>query len=115
MVVQAISDGYGISDVPHWNHDKYSNQRIITVMINGYAYLVTYVKDGGNYFLKTIIPSRQVACGMKIFSSLRRKINLTTGILSCIPRIKFLIKLVANRCWLPLTMTLNGLNTIFSI
>ncbi len=58
-VVQAISDGYGISDVPHWNKEKYPHQRIITVMINDYAYLVPYVKDGDDYFLKTIIPSRK--------------------------------------------------------
>jgi len=58
-VVQAISDGYAVSDVPHWNKKKYPMQRIITVVINGYAYLVPYVKDGENYFLKTIIPSRK--------------------------------------------------------
>ncbi|MCD6534741.1 MAG: toxin [Deltaproteobacteria bacterium] len=59
MVVQAISDGYGVSDVPHWNKEKYPNQRIITVLISGYAHLVPYVMDGDNYFLKTIIPSRK--------------------------------------------------------
>jgi hypothetical protein len=59
MVVQAISDGYGISDVPHWNKEKYPDQRIVTVMINGYAHLVPYVKNGEDYFLKTIIPSRK--------------------------------------------------------
>ena len=59
MVVQAISDGYGISDVPHWNSVKYPNQRILTVILNGYAHLVPYVMDGEDYFLKTIIPSRK--------------------------------------------------------
>ena len=49
MVVQAISDGYGISDVPHWNHDKYPNQRIITVMINGYAHLVPQERGRNNF------------------------------------------------------------------
>ena len=58
-VVQAISGGYAVSDVPHWNKKKYPRQRIITVVINGYAYLVPYVKDGESYFLKTIIPSRK--------------------------------------------------------
>ncbi|MGR3177534.1 MAG: toxin [Candidatus Anammoxibacter sp.] len=58
-VVQAISDGYGVSDVPHWNKEKYPKQRIITVMINNYTYLVPYVRDGEDYFLKTIIPSRK--------------------------------------------------------
>ena len=56
---QAISDGYGISDVPHWNKEKYPNQRIITVLIGGYAHLVPYVMDGDDYFLKTIIPNRK--------------------------------------------------------
>ncbi len=59
MVVQAISDGYGVSDIPHWNVEKYPNQRILTVMINGYAHLVAYVMDGEDFFLKTIIPSRK--------------------------------------------------------
>ncbi len=58
-VVQAISDGYGVSDVPHWNTNKYPNQRVITVIIRDYAYLVPYVRDGKDYFLKTIIPSRK--------------------------------------------------------
>lgn len=58
-VVQAIADGYAVSDVPHWNKKQYPNQRIITVMIRGYAHLVPYVVDGDYYFLKTIIPSRK--------------------------------------------------------
>jgi hypothetical protein len=65
MIVQAISDGYGVSDVPHWNVEKYPNQRIITVMINGYAHLVPYVRDGEDYFLKTIIPSRKESKKLK--------------------------------------------------
>ena len=64
-VVQAISDGYGVSDAPHWNQERYPNQRIITVMINGFAYLVPYVKDGEDYFLKTIIPSRKANRAVK--------------------------------------------------
>ena len=58
-VVQAVSDGYGVSDVPHWNKKRYPKQRIMTVIINDYAYLIPYVRDGENYFLKTIIPSRK--------------------------------------------------------
>ncbi|MCK5681145.1 toxin [bacterium] len=60
-VVQAVSDGYGISDVPHWNKKRYPKQKIMTVIINNYAYLVPYVRDGENYFLKTIIPSRKAS------------------------------------------------------
>ena len=58
-VIQAIADGYAVNDVPHWNKEKYPNQRILTVVIRNYAHLVPYVIDGGNYFLKTIIPSRK--------------------------------------------------------
>ena len=58
-VIQSIADGYGVSDVPHWNKEKYPNQRIITVMIKNYAYLVPYVKEGEDIFLKTIIPGRK--------------------------------------------------------
>lgn len=61
MVAQAIADGYGVSDIPHWNVKKYPNQRILVVMINGYAHLVPYVMDGEDYFLKTIIPSRKAS------------------------------------------------------
>ena len=58
-VGQAISEGYGVSDVPHWNKKKYPKQRIMVVMVRNYAYLVPYIRDGEDYFLKTIIPSRK--------------------------------------------------------
>ena len=64
-VVQAISDGQGISDTPHWNKDRYPHQRIITVLIKEYAYIVPYVMDGEDYFLKTIIPSRKANRGIE--------------------------------------------------
>jgi len=47
------------SDIAHPNVEKYPNQRIITVIIYGYAHMVPYVMDGEDYFLKTIIPSRK--------------------------------------------------------
>lgn len=37
----------------------YSNQRIFVVGIEGYAYLIPYVEDEEEIFLKTIIPSRK--------------------------------------------------------
>lgn len=58
-VVQAVSDGYAVNDVPHWNQERYPNQRILTVIIREYAHLVPYFIDGNHYFLKTIIPSRK--------------------------------------------------------
>jgi hypothetical protein len=37
----------------------------MTVMVNGYAYLVQYVRDGENYFLKTIILSIKATMNIK--------------------------------------------------
>jgi uncharacterized DUF497 family protein len=58
-VVQAVADGQILSDEAHPNHKKYPNQRVMVVSISGYTYLVPYVMDGEDYFLKTIIPSRK--------------------------------------------------------
>ena len=45
--------------VNHSNQDKYPWQRIATVKIGDYAYLVPYVQEREEIFLKTIIPSRK--------------------------------------------------------
>jgi len=45
--------------VNHPNQDKYSGQKIATVKIGDYAYLVPYVQEREEIFLKTIIPSRK--------------------------------------------------------
>jgi len=45
--------------VEHPNQDKYPGQRIAIVRINDYAYLVPYIQDGEEIFLKSIIPSRK--------------------------------------------------------
>ena len=43
----------------HPNKKKYPGQKIAIVRIDNYAYLVPYVQDGDDIFLKTIIPSRK--------------------------------------------------------
>lgn len=48
-----------IDDIGHPNREKYSNQNIFVININGYAYLVPYVESDNEIFLKTIIPSRK--------------------------------------------------------
>ncbi len=58
-IIQAICDGLVVNDSPHPNQEKYPNQRIMTIAIKDYAYLVPYVIDGNDFFLKTIIPSRK--------------------------------------------------------
>jgi uncharacterized DUF497 family protein len=45
--------------VDHPNQDKYPEQKIATVKIGDYAYLVPYVQEREEIFLKTIIPSRR--------------------------------------------------------
>lgn len=46
-----------LDDIKHPNGQKYPNQRIFIVNINGYAYMVPYVETADEIFLKTIIPS----------------------------------------------------------
>lgn len=43
----------------HPNQDRYPGQKIATVIIDDYAYLVPYVQKSDEIFLKTIIPSRK--------------------------------------------------------
>lgn len=58
-IVEAINEGLVISDSVHENPDKYPNQRVLIVVAKNYTYLVPYVIDGNDIFLKTIIPSRK--------------------------------------------------------
>jgi len=48
-----------LETVEHPNQDRYPGQKIATVMIDDYAYLVPYVQKSDDIFLKTIIPSRR--------------------------------------------------------
>jgi len=48
-----------LETVEHPNQNKYPGQKIATVMIDDYAYLVPYVQKSDEIFLKTIIPSRK--------------------------------------------------------
>lgn len=50
----------GVLDIiKHLNKDRYPNQNIMVLDVEGYVYLVPYVKSKGTRFLKTIIPSRK--------------------------------------------------------
>lgn len=60
QVVYAIENGQLLNVVDHHNIEKYPNQSIYVVNINGYVHLVPFVKEGTQIrFLKTIIPSRK--------------------------------------------------------
>jgi len=58
-VVFHIENGDVLEVIRHPNKDRYPNQNIIILNVEGYVYLVPYVKAKGTRFLKTIIPSRK--------------------------------------------------------
>ncbi|MFT4815263.1 MAG: uncharacterized DUF497 family protein [Pseudohongiellaceae bacterium] len=58
-VVFYLQQGALLDDLEHSNPEKYSNQRIFVLEIDEYVYLVPYVEDKNEIFLKTIIPSRK--------------------------------------------------------
>lgn len=59
MIIEALQNGDILDDLIHPNQSQYPNQRMMIVKINDYAYLVPYVEDSSEIFLKTIIPSRK--------------------------------------------------------
>jgi uncharacterized DUF497 family protein len=58
-IVFYIENGDILDDYKHPKQKKYPEQRIMVIGINNYAYLVPYVEDEEELFLKTIIPSRK--------------------------------------------------------
>ncbi len=44
----------------HPNEEKYSNQKIFVVLILDYIYIVPFVENDTEIFLKTIIPNRKM-------------------------------------------------------
>ena len=58
-IVLNIQLGNEVAVYDHPNTKKYPNQKISVVLIEDYAYLVPYVEDNDQIFLKTIIPSRK--------------------------------------------------------
>jgi len=58
-VVFHIQNGDVLDIIKHPNEARYPKQNLIVINIEGYVYLVPYVKERGTRFLKTIIPSRK--------------------------------------------------------
>jgi len=57
-IIEAMDSG--LLDVyDHPNKKDYPNQKIYVVRTFGYVFLVPFVRDGCDIFLKTIIPSRK--------------------------------------------------------
>ena len=58
-IVYYIQQDQLLDDLENPNQEKYPNQRIFIVEVESYAYLVPYVENDEEIFLKTIIPSRK--------------------------------------------------------
>jgi uncharacterized DUF497 family protein len=59
QVVLLMERGEVIDTIEHPNQERYPGQKIAVVMIDTYAYLIPYVENNEEIFLKTIIPSRK--------------------------------------------------------
>ena len=59
-VVQEMSQNGILDNYKHPNNEKYPNQYIYVISLNGYIHYVPYVIDGEDIFLKNIIPSRKL-------------------------------------------------------
>jgi len=58
-VVFHIERGDILDDYSHPNQQEYPEQRIMVIAFDNYAYLVPYLENEEELFLKTIIPSRK--------------------------------------------------------
>jgi uncharacterized DUF497 family protein len=58
-VLVCIQNGGVLDVLRHPNSERYPNQKLMVLSMNGYVWLVPYVKEKGIRFLKTIIPSRK--------------------------------------------------------
>lgn len=47
-----------IADIKHPNEEKYSKQHVMIIEMKEYVYVIPYVEDQEQRFLKTIYPSR---------------------------------------------------------
>lgn len=58
-VVFYIENGGLLDEIAHPNSQNHSHQRIFVVALGSYVYLIPYVENEDEIFLKTIIPSRK--------------------------------------------------------
>jgi len=60
-VISALDNDKLLDVIVHHNREKYPKQEIYIIDINGYVYLVPFVrKNKHTVFLKTIFPSRKL-------------------------------------------------------
>jgi hypothetical protein len=58
-IIFHIERGDLLDEYEHPNNKRYRGQRIMVIGIDNYAYLVPYIENEDEIFLKTIIPSRK--------------------------------------------------------
>ncbi len=58
-IVLNINLGNELDIYDHPNQERYPGQKISVVLVESYAYLVPFVENKDEIFLKTIIPSRK--------------------------------------------------------
>jgi uncharacterized DUF497 family protein len=58
-IIFCLQSGGLLDDIAHPNQEKYSYQRMFVVAVDEYVYLVPYVENDAEIFLKTIVPSRK--------------------------------------------------------
>ena len=58
-IIYYINNGHLLDIIQHYNIQKYAGQQFYVVDVEGYVYLVPFVKKGHIVFLKTIFPSRK--------------------------------------------------------
>ena len=58
-IIALINENKVLDIIDHPNQVKYPRQKIYVVDVDGYCYLIPYIKNGRQIFLKTIIPSRK--------------------------------------------------------
>ena len=56
-IVFYLQQGALLDDIEHANSTKYPNQRVFVIAVDSYVYLVPYVENDNEIFLKTVIPS----------------------------------------------------------
>jgi len=59
-ILYHLQHGGLLDAIEHPNQDRYPNQRIFIVNVEGYACIVPFVETDDSIFLKTIIPSRKM-------------------------------------------------------
>lgn len=58
-IIKALKNKKAIKVIDNPNKKKFSNQRLLLISINNYVFVVPYVENEKEIFLKTIYPSRK--------------------------------------------------------